>query len=78
MLLRPFGDFHNHLLPILGIIKITAHYINILTDALIIRSDKGKITGLVENSHHLIVSVGNNAQNFALWLLAMRIIIHTR
>ena len=78
MLLRPFRDFYNHLLPVLSIIKVTAHHINILPNALIIRSDKGKITSLVKNPHHLIISVSNNAQNFALWLLAMGIIIHTR
>ena len=77
MLLGPFRDFYNHLLPVLGIIKVTAHHINILPNALIIGSYEGKIASLVKNSYHLIISVSNNAQNFTLWLLAVSIIIHT-
>ena len=78
VLLRPFGNFYYDLLTILRTVKVLAHNIYILTDALIVRRYKGKITGLVENAYHLIISMRDNTQDFALRLFALRRIIHTR
>ena len=78
MLLRPFGNFYYYLLPILRTVKVLAHNIYILTDALIVRRYKGKITALVENAYNFIISMRDDTQDFALRLFALRRIIHTR
>ncbi len=78
VLLRPFGNFYYDLLTILRTIKVLAHNIYILTDALIVRRYKGEITGLVENAYHLIISMRDDTQDFSLRLFALHRIVHTR
>ena len=78
VLLRPFGNFYYYLLTILRTVKVLAHNIYILTDALVVRRYKGKITGLMENAYYLIISMRDDTQDFALRLFALRRIIHTR
>ena len=78
VLLRPFGNFYYYLLTVLRTVKVLAHNIYILTDALVVRRYKGKITGLVKYAYHLIISMRDDTQDFALRLFALRRIIHTR
>ena len=78
VLLRPFGNFYYYLLTILGTVKMLAHNIYILTDALIVRRYEGEITGLVENAYNFIISMRDDTQDFALRLFALRRIVHTR
>ena len=78
MLLRPFGDFYNDLLSVLRAVKIFAHNIYILTDALVVRRYKGKILTLGEDAHNLVIRMRDNTQNLALRLFALRRSVHTR
>ena len=78
MLLRPFGNFYYDLLTILRTVKVLAHNIYILTDALVVRRYKGKITSLVKYAYYLIISMRDDTQDFALRLFALRCIINTR
>ena len=43
---RPAGDLHDDLLFAAGVVEVTAPHIDILMDALVVRLDKGKVTGL--------------------------------
>ena len=78
VLLRPFGNFYYYLLTVLRTVKVLAHNIYILTDALIVRRYKGEITGLVENAYNFIIGMRDDTQDFALRLFALRSIVHTR
>ena len=78
VLLRPFSNFYYYLLTVLRTVKVLAHNIYILTDALIVRRYKGEITGLVKNAYNFIIGMRDDTQDFALRLFALRRIIHTR